>query len=130
MCFVGLATDHVIANMFFMPLAIFLGDSKISVGYYIWKSMIPAGLGNIVGGGLFVAGMYWYLYLAGTDVAIHFDHPVADIAVYEQSGPVGEMTQGSSGAVPDSRSNARSGLELDLNGNQFKKETSRENSNA
>lgn len=42
-------------------MSIFLGDPKISVGYYIWKSMIPALLGNIVGGGLMVGVMYWYL---------------------------------------------------------------------
>ncbi len=46
-------------------MSIFLGDPDISVGYYIWKSMIPALLGNIVGGGLMVATMYWYLNLTG-----------------------------------------------------------------
>jgi formate/nitrite transporter FocA (FNT family) len=53
MCFVGLGTDHVIANMYFIPLAIFLGSPDITAGYYIWKSMIPSFLGNFVGGGLF-----------------------------------------------------------------------------
>lgn len=58
MCFVGLGTDHVIANMYFIPLAIFLGAPKpLTVGYYIWKSMIPSLLGNIVGGGLFTGGV-------------------------------------------------------------------------
>lgn len=74
MCFVGLRTDHVIANMYFIPLVIFVGLPDISVGYYIWKSMIPSVLGNIVGGGLFVGVLYWYLYLAGNDVEIHFDN--------------------------------------------------------
>ena len=46
---------------FFVPISIFLGDPQISVGYYIWKSMIPSLLGNIVGGGLMVGVMYWYL---------------------------------------------------------------------
>ncbi|KAK4575222.1 hypothetical protein LTR86_001074 [Recurvomyces mirabilis] len=63
--FVLLGFDHVVANMFFIPAAIFLGSPKITVGYYIWKSMIPALLGNIVGGGLFVGVVYWYLYLSG-----------------------------------------------------------------
>ncbi len=59
--FVALGLDHVVANMFFIPMAIFLGSAHISVGYYIWKSMIPALLGNIVGGGLCVATVHWYL---------------------------------------------------------------------
>lgn len=59
--FVCLGFDHVVANMFFVPLSIFLKDPQIGVGYYIWKSMIPALLGNIVGGVVFVASVYWYL---------------------------------------------------------------------
>lgn len=51
----------VVANMFFIPAAIWQGAPGLSVGYYIWKSMIPALIGNIVGGGLFVGVMYWYL---------------------------------------------------------------------
>lgn len=60
-CFVCLGLDHVVANMFFIPQAIFVGSPTISVSYYIWKSMIPTLLGNIVGGGLCVATLYWYL---------------------------------------------------------------------
>jgi formate/nitrite transporter FocA (FNT family) len=59
--FVCLGLDHVVANMFFVPQAIFLGSPDITVGYYIWKSMIPALIGNIVGGGLLVGVVYWYL---------------------------------------------------------------------
>lgn len=59
--FVCLGFDHVVANMFFVPTAIFLGAPEITVGYYIWKSMIPALIGNILGGGLFVGVVYWYL---------------------------------------------------------------------
>ena len=59
--FVALGLDHVVANMFFIPLAVWLEDPKITVWYYIWKSMLPALLGNIVGGGLFVAVVFWYL---------------------------------------------------------------------
>jgi NADPH-dependent 2,4-dienoyl-CoA reductase/sulfur reductase-like enzyme len=32
--------------------------------------MIPALLGNIVGGGLFVGVVYWYLYLSGKDTVV------------------------------------------------------------
>lgn len=89
MCFVGLGTDHVIANMYFIPLAIFLGAPKpLTVSYYIWKSMIPSLLGNFVGGGLFTGVVYWYLFLAGEEVEIHFDTMPLDTAVYEQGGPL------------------------------------------
>lgn len=59
--FVALGLDHVVANMFFIPMAIFLGSPHIGIGYYIWKSMIPAAIGNIIGGGLFVSVVHWYL---------------------------------------------------------------------
>lgn len=71
--FVALALDHVVANMFFIPMGIWNG-APFGVGYYIWKSMIPTALGNMIGGGLFVGGMYWYLYLTGEgDVDVSFD---------------------------------------------------------
>jgi len=116
MCFVGLGTDHVIANMYFIPLAIFEGSPDITVGYYIWKSMIPSALGNIIGGGLFVGGMYWYLYLAGNEVEIHFDNNPVDNVGFEQEGPIRGVQ------VPDSAGHAKSGLARDLHGSQFKKE--------
>jgi formate/nitrite transporter FocA (FNT family) len=46
--------------MFFIPMGIWEG-APFRVGYHIWKSLIPTTLGNIVGGGVFVGGMYWYL---------------------------------------------------------------------
>jgi formate/nitrite transporter FocA (FNT family) len=58
MTFVGLGMDHVIANMFLIPIGIFNG-APFGVGYYIWKSMIPAFLGNTIGGGFFVGVVYW-----------------------------------------------------------------------
>jgi hypothetical protein len=61
LAFVCLGLDHVVANMFFIPIAIFVGDPSISIGFYIWKSMIPTLIGNIIGGGFFVGAAYWYL---------------------------------------------------------------------
>ncbi|AEO66287.1 uncharacterized protein THITE_119017 [Thermothielavioides terrestris NRRL 8126] len=63
--FVALGLDHVVANMFFIPIGIHLGTPGLSVGLYIWKGIIPVGLGNIVGGALFVGTFYWYMYLLG-----------------------------------------------------------------
>jgi formate/nitrite transporter len=71
--FVILGFDHVVANMFYVPIGIFLGAPQITVGLYIWKSMIPALIGNIVGGGLFVGVVYWYMYLAGNPEPVMID---------------------------------------------------------
>ncbi|KAK4696677.1 hypothetical protein P7C71_g1286, partial [Lecanoromycetidae sp. Uapishka_2] len=87
--FVALGLDHVIANMYFIPVAIFYGHPDIGVGLYIWKSMIPTTLGNLIGGGLFVGGVYWYLYLTGTGQdEIKFDIGGLDSAM-EAGGPMG-----------------------------------------
>jgi formate/nitrite transporter len=60
MAFVAMGFDHVIANMFFLPAAIFAGvDISWWDAIHNW---IFAALGNLVGAGVFVAGAYWYLY--------------------------------------------------------------------
>lgn len=97
--FVALGLDHVIANMYFIPLAIFYGHPDIGVGLYIWKSMIPTTLGNVIGGGLFVGGIYWYLYLTGEGSDnITFNIGGLDSAM-EVGGPMGPSRRRS---VPDS----------------------------
>ena len=37
--FVALGFDHVVANMFFIPLGLFLQTPGLTVGLYIWKGM-------------------------------------------------------------------------------------------
>ncbi|QIW97571.1 hypothetical protein AMS68_003089 [Peltaster fructicola] len=92
MTFVGLALDHVVANMFFMPLGIWCG-APFSVGYYIWKSLIPTLLGNIVGGGFFVGVAYWYLYLTGED-DVEIDFNIGSLATaLEAGGPMHRSQQ-------------------------------------
>ena len=87
--FVALGLDHVIANMFFIPNAIWYGHPDIGVGLYIWKSLIPTTIGNIIGGGLFVATAYWYLYMTGEgSVDIDFNLGSLDTAM-EVGGPMG-----------------------------------------
>ncbi|EXA30178.1 hypothetical protein FOVG_18441 [Fusarium oxysporum f. sp. pisi HDV247] len=65
--FVVLGLEHVVANMFYMSLAIWLKTPDLTVGLYIWKGMIPATIGNIIGGGMFVGVYYWYMYLFDED---------------------------------------------------------------
>jgi formate transporter len=61
MCFVVLGLEHSIANMFFIPSAMLLG-ADISLYNFLMDNLVPATLGNIVGGALLVAGSYWYMF--------------------------------------------------------------------
>ncbi|MGZ7445603.1 formate/nitrite transporter family protein [Paenibacillus sp. TH7-28] len=60
MAFVAIGFQHVVANMFLIPAAIFEG--YFSWGEYL-GNFVPVWLGNLTGGGLFVAGAYWTAYL-------------------------------------------------------------------
>lgn len=60
MCFVALGYEHSIANMFFIPLGMMFG-ADVSVADFVVDNLIPATLGNIIGGALFVGCAYWYL---------------------------------------------------------------------
>ncbi|MBI9058614.1 MAG: formate/nitrite transporter family protein [Labilibaculum sp.] len=61
MAFVAMGFEHCVANMFFIPIAIFHG-ADITWMDFIVKNLIPATLGNIVGGALFVGTSYWYVF--------------------------------------------------------------------
>ncbi|CAO1631637.1 unnamed protein product [Sympodiomycopsis kandeliae] len=58
--FVSANYSHVIADMFLLPQGMMQG-APVSVGTYIWRVMISAGLGNILGAGLLVLPLL-YLY--------------------------------------------------------------------
>ncbi|KAG1775359.1 putative formate/nitrite transporter [Suillus placidus] len=59
--FVACGFDHVVANMFSLPLSIML-HSELSTDLYIRKSLIASLIGNIIGG-LFVGLPAVYFYL-------------------------------------------------------------------
>ncbi len=59
--FVSLGYEHSIANMFFIPMAMFQG-ADISVSELFTSNLIPATLGNILGGALFVGCVHGYLF--------------------------------------------------------------------
>ena len=78
--------------MFFIPTAIFYGaPPPLTVSYYIWKSLIPALLGNIVGGGMMVALPYWYLYLLGEETSVDFNLGPQNSDVAAMAGPLGKI---------------------------------------
>ncbi|KAK9453246.1 Formate/nitrite transporter-domain-containing protein [Dipodascopsis uninucleata] len=60
--FVAVGFENSVANMFLVPIGMING-ADISVGKFIWKSLILSTLGNIIGGGFFVGVIYWYLYV-------------------------------------------------------------------
>ena len=87
MLFVLCGFEHSIANMFFLPAGLFaskkaeylaaftsLGGenqiSSLSWGTLLTRNLIPATIGNIIGGVLFVGISYWfaYLYAPGKDL--------------------------------------------------------------
>jgi formate/nitrite transporter len=76
MAFVAMGFDHVVANMFFLPAAIFAGvDITWAQTLHNW---LFAFLGNLVGAGVFVAGAYWFLYARGaTPGAAPGDEPAS-----------------------------------------------------
>jgi formate/nitrite transporter len=75
--FVALGFEHCIANMYFIPLGILLKGNPalmeaIGAGSSpypalnvegLTANLVPVTLGNIVGGTLLVAGVYWFAYL-------------------------------------------------------------------
>jgi formate/nitrite transporter len=60
--FVALGFEHCVANMYFIPLGMLMSDGEIGVIVFL-TNLIPVTVGNIIGGGLFVAFVYWVVYL-------------------------------------------------------------------
>ncbi len=61
LAFVAMGFDHVVANMFFLPAAIFADVPGIGWGDAL-NNWLFALLGNLVGAAVFVAGAYYFLY--------------------------------------------------------------------
>jgi formate transporter len=59
--FVAAGFEHSIANMYFFPLAMLLG-APIGLGEML-DNLVPVIAGNIVGGSVLVALVYWVIYL-------------------------------------------------------------------
>ncbi|QQR69451.1 MAG: formate/nitrite transporter family protein [Alphaproteobacteria bacterium] len=62
--FVALGFEHSVANMYLIPLGMMAG-APVSLGSFV-ANLIPVTLGNIVGGGVLVALVYWLVYLKGS----------------------------------------------------------------
>ncbi|MGA9533236.1 MAG: formate transporter FocA [Anaerolineales bacterium] len=76
--FVAAGFEHSVANMYFIPMGlaikqfdpVFAATSGVSLADLTWQNflasnLLPVTIGNIVGGSLFVAAVYWLVFLRG-----------------------------------------------------------------
>jgi formate transporter len=78
--FVAAGFEHSVANMYFIPIALFIknyagedfwtaaGKTPADYASITWSSffvdnLIPVTIGNIIGGALLVAAVYWLIFL-------------------------------------------------------------------
>ena len=71
MAFVALGYEHVVANMYFVPMGIFLKGTGVAAGIdtaslgwgrFMTANVIPVTIGNVIGGAIFVGTSYWWVY--------------------------------------------------------------------
>jgi formate/nitrite transporter len=81
--FVAAGFEHSVANMYFIPYALTIknfdpaftasvADKVPHLETLTWqaffvKNLIPVTIGNIIGGALLVAALYWAIYLRSTE---------------------------------------------------------------
>ena len=79
--FVALGFEHSVANMYFIPAGLLLKQnpqilsaaerilgqapelSRLTVYGFLVRNLLPVTIGNIIGGGLLVGIIYWFVYL-------------------------------------------------------------------
>jgi formate/nitrite transporter len=74
--FVAAGFEHSVANMYFVPFALFLAaldpgflaaqglDARaLTWSGFLARNLVPVTLGNVIGGALLVGGVYWFVYL-------------------------------------------------------------------
>jgi len=77
--FVAAGFEHSIANMYFIPIGLLIKNfdptfvatlgldvSGLTWSTFLLKNLLPVTLGNIIGGSLFVAAVYWAVFLRQT----------------------------------------------------------------
>eukprot|EP00741_Cyanophora_paradoxa_P016805 tig00020941_g16229.t2 len=57
--FVIVGFEHSVANMFFLPLGYFYG-AQVTWAQILFRNLFTVTIGNIIGGGLFCAGVFYY----------------------------------------------------------------------
>lgn len=62
--FVALGFEHSVANMYLIPIGMLAAGQGID-WWVLLGNLVPVTLGNIIGGSVFVALVYWIIYLRG-----------------------------------------------------------------
>jgi formate transporter len=69
--FVAAGFEHCVANMYFVPLGLFLSgaDPPADLNWigFVWGNLVPVTLGNLVGGAGLVGMVYWAIYRPARD---------------------------------------------------------------
>ena len=78
--FVAAGFEHSVANMYFVPYAIFVtaldpdwvrahppvvGAAAPTWSAFLFRNLAPVTLGNVIGGAVLVGAVYWFVYLRG-----------------------------------------------------------------
>lgn len=77
MAFVASGFEHCVANMYFIPMGLFLKSSgqitaegmdltNLTWVNFFTKNLIPVTIGNVIGGAIFVGLLYWAVYVRDT----------------------------------------------------------------
>ena len=79
--FVAAGFEHSIANMYFIPIGllikyldpVFVGTTNLNLSGLTWgtfliNNLLPVTIGNIIGGSIFVAAVYWSVFLRRKEV--------------------------------------------------------------
>jgi formate transporter len=74
--FVAAGFEHSVANMFFIPMGLFVKSAGFADGRadipdlshltwsrFVARNLLPVTIGNIIGGALMVGAVYWFIYL-------------------------------------------------------------------
>lgn len=78
--FVAAGFEHSVANMYFIPIGLFIKDfagekfwaaigktsadfSSLTWGSFLFNNLLPVTIGNIIGGGVMVAAVYYIVFL-------------------------------------------------------------------
>jgi len=81
MAFVASGFEHCVANMYFIPMGLFIKSSgavpaaDLDLANLTWtnffvRNLIPVTIGNVIGGALFVGLLYWTVYVRNTTTAV------------------------------------------------------------
>ncbi len=80
--FIGIGFEHSIANQSFLGMALFMPHEAAVSWAGFWYNQLFVVLGNIVGGGLFVGGLYWLVspYRVAEPATAMDEAPVSAVA--------------------------------------------------